>query len=185
MIIDNAIKTFFEKYDREAIQSIENISKEYGLNINGNTIKTFNLGESFNIFNQYMDGYANYKIENVNNLEASKQETIKESVQKFVDTQIFKESETKYSDLPTFVMEYVNGINSLQEMVDNTKRLMTDSEVKAEDIGDINEFTDMFINKLHEHFNPVMESILWASGYNGKQKLIKGNTSKPTAPVFL
>lgn len=184
MRIDNAIKAFSEKYDREAIQSIDNISKEYGLNIHGNTIKTFNLAESFDMFNQYMNGYAAYKVENVNNPEASNQETIKESVQKFIDTQIFKESETKYADLPNFVMGYVNGINSINETVNEIKRVMTDGDVKAEEIGDINEFTDMFMDKLHEHFDPVMESILWASGYNGKKRLDNGPT-KTKAPVFL
>ena len=42
------------------------------------------------------------KMENTNNPEASSQDTIKESVKKFIDTQIFKESNIKYSELPSF-----------------------------------------------------------------------------------
>ena len=185
MKIDSAVKTFFEKYDREAIQSIDNISREHGLVIHESTIKSFNLKESFDIFGQYLKGYATYKSESVNNEEATSQDMIKESVESFINTQIFKETATKYADLPTFVTGYIEGINSLNEAIDEAKRIMNDANVKPEDIGDINEFTDMFMDKLHEHFYPVMESILWASGYNAKKILYNPNSDKPAAPVFL
>ena len=63
MKLDTAIKTFYEKYDREAIQSIETISNDYGLNIHGHTIQTFNLNEAFDRFSNYLKGYADYKID--------------------------------------------------------------------------------------------------------------------------
>ena len=184
MKLDTAIKTFYEKYDRDAIQSIETISKEYGLNIHGHTIKSFNITEAFNIFSKYLQGYSEYKIENANSENASSQETIKESVQKFINTQVFKECETKYSELPTFVTGYFNGVKTLLETVDEVKRNMTDNNVDVEAIGDINEFADMFMDKLHESFDPTMDQILWASGYNSKQRL-SGTTTKTKAPVFL
>ena len=37
----------------------------YGLKINNATIKVFNLAESFDTFNKYLEGYASYKINNV------------------------------------------------------------------------------------------------------------------------
>ena len=185
MKIDSAIKTFFEKYNRDAIQSIDEISKDYSLNISNSMIKAFNMSESFNIFNQYLNGYASYKIENVNNDQALSQTEIKESVKKFIDTQIFKECEIKYPELPRFVAGYVSGINSITETVDNIKRDMTDANVDANDIGDINEFADMFMNKLNESFDPTMDNILWASGYNAKQRLANSNTNKTKVPVFL
>lgn len=185
MRIDNAIKAFSEKYNREAFQSIDAISNDYGLRISNSTIKGFNLVESFNIFSQYLKGYASYKVENVNNPDATTQDVIKESVKKFIDTQIFKECNIKYGDLPQFVTGYVDGVKTLIETVDNIKRDMTDSSIDAEHIGDINEFADMFMDKLHESFDPTMDRILWASGYNGKVRLARPAEEKPKAPVFL
>ena len=186
MKIDNAIKTFMEKYNREAIQSIDEVSKDYALNISDSKIKAFNLNESFNIFNQYIRGYANYKIENVNNPNASTRDTIKESVEKFVNTQIFKETYLKYSELPSLITDYTNGINLLIETVDQIKSDMIDADINQEDIGDINEFTDLFIDKLHESFYPTMTRILWASGYKSKNKLYnKDSNSTPKVPTFL
>lgn len=184
MKIDSAIKDFSEKYDRNAIESIDNISKDYALNISESTIKVFNLTESFNMFSQYLKGYASYKVENLSNPEASSQEVIKESVKKFIDTKLFKEADIRYSELPSFITGYIAGIDALCETVDDVKRIMTDGNVAAEDIGDINEFADMFMDKLHESFDPAMEKILWASGYNSKKKLFE-KTSKEKAPVFL
>jgi len=64
MKIDSAIKTFYEKYNREAIQSIDNISNDYGLNISDSIIKAFNINESFDKFKTYLEGYTSYKINN-------------------------------------------------------------------------------------------------------------------------
>lgn len=185
MKIDSAIKDFSEKYDRDAIQSIDNISKDYALKISESTIKVFNLVESFDIFSKYLKGYSTYKLENVNNPESSSQDTIKESVKKFIDTKIFTETEIKYSALPSFIKGYFEGVNLLIETVDNIKRNMIDCDVDSEDIGDINEFVDMFMDKFNESFYPTMDRILWASGYNSKKKLYDRETKSIPAPVFL
>jgi len=185
MRIDYAIKAFSEKYDRDVFKSIDAIAGDYALRVSDSSIKAFNLVESFNIFDQYLKGYAAYKAENVNNPNASSQDTIKESVKKFVDTQIFKESHLKYSELPEFVTGYVDGVKTLLETVDEVKRNMTDANVDPEAIGDINEFTDIFMDKLHESFDPSMDRILWASGYNSRVRLSKPVSEKPKAPVFL
>lgn len=186
MRIDSAIKAFSEKYDRDVFRSIDAISNDYSLRISDSSIKAFNLAESFQTFDQYLKGYASYKVENVNNPQASSQETIRESVRKFIDTQVFKECHVKYGDLPGFVTGYVDGVRTLLETVDEVKRNMVDADVDPEAIGDINEFTDMFMDRLHESFDPSMDRILWASGYNSKARLSASATAeKPKTPVFL
>jgi len=183
MKIDSAIKTFYEKYNREAIQSIDNISNDYGLNISDSIIKAFNINESFDKFKTYLEGYTSYKINNKD--DKIDQTAIKERTKVFIDTKIFESCDIKYNQLPKFITGYIEGVNSLCETVDNIKREMIDANIKAEDIGDINEFADMFMDKLHESFDPSMDRILWASGYNAKQRLSKENTDKPKAPIFL
>lgn len=187
MIIDSAVKEFMEKYNREAIESIDKISENYGLNINNYKIKLFNLKESFDKFQQYIKGYASYKVENLNNEKASPQNAITERTHIFINDGIIEPKEFKYSELPSFVESYVNGINTLLETIDEVKELMTDGNVDQSAIGDINEYVDLFMTKINESFEPAMDKILWASGYNSRQALLnkKRNKNIEKKPVFL
>ena len=188
MIIDSAINNFFEKYDREAMETIDELSKEFGLNVNDHKILVFNMKESFQLFNEYINGYADYKIKNINNDNASPQYIIRETVDKFITENIFKEVSIKYNELPDFIQSYINGIKSLNETVNNLKHKMIENDVDAECIGDVNDFCDAFMIKLHESFDPCMDRILWASGYNFRKRLVKPSDNipvKPQSPIFL
>lgn len=185
MKIDSAIQAFSEKYDRAAIQSIEHISKDIGLNANRNTIKGINLVESFSKFDEFLKGYAQYKVENINNPEASDQKTIRSNFDRFIEGALFEESRILYSDLPAFVKGYVEGVQSLLETVDTVKGTMMEHDVAQEAVGDVNDFVDHFMVKLQESFDPVMNRILWASGYNAHQRLMKKEVVQPKPVVFL
>lgn len=171
MLIDNAVKVFSEKYDRDAIGSIDNISSERGLILNGATMKVFNINECFDKFSQYIREYAKYKEENINNSNASPQEVIRESVDKFIENHIIEEKEVKYPELPGFVKSYVEGIDKLAVAVEDSKNILIEAGVDPECIGDVNDFTDKFMMKLNESFDNTMEKILWASGYMSKKKI--------------
>lgn len=184
MKTDTAIQEFLEKYDREAISSINELSTEYGLRINRVPIKVFSIKEGFDNFQAYLRGYSSYKMSNHNNEKASPQEVIKEAVDKFIDTQLFVEKDTTYDMLGEFIESYINGIKGLNETVDSIKRDMMESGVVCqEDIGDVNEFVDKFMDKLHESFDPTMDRILWASGYNSRKAIF--GRKKKEEPVFL
>lgn len=184
MIIDTAIKNFLEKYDREAMDSITNISRDLGLIHNRSTLKGFDIKESFDKFQKYLEGYASYKIENINNEKASPQNAITESVGKFINTQLFVEKDLLYTELPLFVEEYLVGVKSLIETIEDVKSTMVEADINPEDVGSINEFVDQFMMKLHESFDPAMNRILDASGYNTKKRLHSSN-NKIEKPVFL
>ena len=183
MKIDNALNLFTERYDREAIESIEKISNEYGLNIHKAELDLFNIQESFDQFTKYITAYANYVVENVNNPKASS-ESISYSVNKFISDQLFKESKVRYSDLPSFIESYVNGINTLNLAITEAKNIILDcDDADNEYAGDINEYVDVFMDHLEESFTPAMNKILWASGYNSKQ--ILSGKQKNHNPLFL
>lgn len=187
MRIDSAIKSFTEKYDRLAIESVDQISNDFGLNVSGSTIKGFNIIESFQMFESYLRGYARYKIENANNPKASPQEAICEAANNFIGTQLFAEKNMKYSELPGFVKGYVEGIESLLKTIDDTKGSMMEAGIDQSCIADINGFVDTFIESLDTKYVPVMEKILWASGYKSNQALsgkIEGY-KKEAAVVFV
>lgn len=184
MKIDSELKSFTEKYDRSAMESIDKLSKEYGLVIHKSTIPVFSLKEGFDTFAEYLKGYASYKMENVNSNEASSREEIHESVDNFIKTQLFKEKHIMYSELPEFVQNYVEGVNMLLETVDEVKSSMMEAGIDHESIGDINEFVDKFMDRFHESFDDTMDRILWATGYNSN-RVLSGKVKKDPAPVFL
>lgn len=171
MKIDSAIKAFSERYNRDMITSIDTISREKGLVLNGATMKLSNLKESFEMFNEYLKGYAGYMVENKENPNASPHEVIRETVDKFISDELFKESNVKYTDLPQFVQSYVEGVNTILETIDSIKSFMSDAEVVTEAVSDVNDFVDSFMTRLDESFTNDMDRILWASGYNSAQKL--------------
>ncbi len=187
MKIDSAIKDFSERYDREAITSIDTISRDHALVNQNATIKLFKITESFDAFCEYLQGYASYKIENANNEKASPQNVICESVDKFISTQLFEACDIRYPGLPSFVKGYVDGIRKLTETVDEVKGRMMDADVATEAVGDVNTFVDHFMDRLSESFDPAMDRILWASGYNSRKALFgpKKNDPKPEVPVFI
>lgn len=187
MIIDSAIKTFLEKYDQSAIESIDEISKRYGLNINGYKMNVFNITEAFDKFKIYIEGYASYKAENVNNEKASPQDAIVERTNDFINTAVeIKDVSIGYKDIPSFVESYVSNIKALLETVDKVKTFMMESDVDPSAIGDINHFCDKFMERIDPVFEECMDRILWASGYNSKKALFeKKDDRKKEKHVFL
>lgn len=157
--------------------SIDTISQERGLVLNGVTMKLSNIHESFDMFNEYLKGYAGYKVENKDNQNASPQEVIRETVNKFISDELFKESEVKYSDLPQFVKSYTEGVTQILETVDSIKSYMSEADVQTEAVSDVNEFVDTFMDRLNESFDNDMDRILWASGYNSAKRIF-GNHKK-------
>lgn len=168
MKIDTAIRDFSEKYDRTAIESIDRISKDFSLTVSRQTIKVFNINECFDLFREYIEGYGDYKIKNIDNKEASPREVIQESVAKFIDNNLVKEVSIKYPELPSFVESYVHGVESLIKAVDSVKDKLLCESVDDDSVGDVNDYVDHFMNVINESFDKSMDRILWASGYNGK-----------------
>jgi hypothetical protein len=186
MKIDSALKNFSEKYDRSAIESIETLSQDLGLNskpVKDVYIELFNIKEGFENFQEFLDGYSKYKIENINNEKASPHEIICEQVNGFIG-KLFKETKASYSELPAFVESYITGIRNISTSVDVWKNSMMEAEVDTESISSINEFVDEFVDTLHESFDKSMDRILWASGYHTKNNLAK-KESTVVKPVFL
>lgn len=181
MKIDSAVRQFTEKYDRAAMESIEELGNDYTLNITEQKMKLFNIQESFDTFREYLKAYADYKIKNQNNDQASPPDVIRESVKRFINSELFKETDTLYKNVPAFVESYVSGINDVDQTVHDVKTVMTESGIPAEEVGEINNICDQFMDRLNESFDSAMDSILLASGYKSRKRLwavVKGETKK-------
>lgn len=185
MRIDNVISEFCEKYDRDAMKSIEDISSEIGLVQNNITIKGFDMNEAFKAYTAYLKGYAEFmelaSVEGSNEaktMENSSKEEVVKSFDKYINSNVIIEEALTYDKLPKFISSFIEGVTTLNEDVNRIKEAMFEADVPKETIGSINDFTDKFIDKVVESMDPVMNEILWASGYNSKKKLFTEKKKK-------
>jgi hypothetical protein len=183
MRLDSALKIFLEKYDELAVASIDDISNDISLTGNKKYIKGFNITESFDKFIEFIDGYTKYKIENMDNSEASSHDNVVNHTNNFIDSKLFNECNILYVDLPIVIKGYISGIKQLTEMVDTVKGHMIEHGVDDNSISSVNNFTDTFLEKFHSYYDPMMENVLWATGYNTKIRLSKRN--KKEVPIFV
>lgn len=184
MLVDTAIRNFTEKYNAEAMQSIDNISKEFGLNIHNYTIKVFNINEAFESFNSFLRGYCQYRISYNESTEASSVETVQNDLGNNL-SKFFEDRDIRYRELPKFVSSYVEGVDSLIKTVNQVKSDLMENDIGYEYVAAVNELTDTFFAKLQESFDSSMDRILWASGYNAHQRLAKRDYKVSSRPIFL
>lgn len=185
MKIDNALNVFIESYDREAMESLDRISKDYSVNISKSTINAFNLNECVERFKNYLNGYAEYMIKNRENPDRSSRESIAESVNRFIHNGLVEDVAIGYKDIPGFVQRYASGIKEILETVDQVKSNMMENDVELEAVGDVNDFTDMFMDRINESFTPTMDRFLWASGYYSKKRMFDKTRKGAKPPIFI
>ena len=189
MKIDSAIKEFTEKYDQEMLESIDRVSKELGYEVNGYTVPAFNLNEAVTSFVSFLEGYGDYKVKNINNEKAESQEKILEQTENFIKEGCFKEAAIKYPDIPDFIKGYVESIKILLDTTDKVKSYMSEADVNPTYVGDVNQMVDQFTEAMQDRFYPVMEKMLWASGYNARRALAKSGKAPEKKvsqnPIFI
>lgn len=187
MKLDREIRTFFEQYDREVMECIDALSSDFGVGIQKLGTQGFNIVESIDLFNQYLHGYMEYKINNRDNAEATDQPTILESVQTFLDTKLFQEQFLPYKEASNTIKSYLEGMEKLSKDVTAIQERMMEEDVDQSSIGDVQTIADRFSEAFHKRFDPVMEHLVQASGYTSRQKLLQGKNREPVSsvPVFL
>lgn len=189
MLIDNAIENFFLKYNRESMEYIDNLSSDLGLTTRSYKIKLFDIKESFDRANQYLQEYASYHVMYKDHPARSSKDVIFEAANKFVRNDICLEYDYKYADVSKFVQSYIEGVNTLLITIDECKSKMIDNDVAFEAVGDINDICDMFMTRINESFESSMDKLLMASGYTNAQRFKKSREPKPiidtTESIFL
>jgi len=79
MFIGEAIKELFTKYDRGVFESFDDLSNNQAYKLNELSTIAPNINEAFDKFNLYIEGYVDYKIENINNEKIMSHEQITEA----------------------------------------------------------------------------------------------------------
>ena len=182
MILDTAINDFLNRYNREMIQSIEDMSKGIGYRENNFTMPAFDMKSAFSKFETFLCGYADYKIKNINNPNAVDQDTILENSKTFIDKETITDCAIKYPELPQFIADYLNGIKCLTDTCCKVKCDMEHTEgLDHAYIGAVDDIVTYFVEKVQAAFYPVMDNMVTASGYRSNELLHKctGSSKKP------
>lgn len=186
MRIDSALKEFTEKYNQAMFEAVDELSNNFGYNANGYKMCCINITESTEMFEGYLVGYKDYVLKHPN--EVPPHDQILERTNEFIDQNLFKAQAVPYKELPKFIESYVSSIRKITEATESIKSIMEDANIDQEKIGNINAYVDSFIEKMQESFYPCMDKIIWASGYNTRQRLsgtyMKENKSK-SKPIFV
>ena len=186
MKIDSALKEFTEKYNQAMFEAVDDLSKNFGYNANGYKFICVNITESTEMFKKYLEGFCDYKIKATG--EQPTREQILAKTNEFIESNLFKDVAIPYKKLPEFIESYVTSIKEITETTDNIKSQLTEAGVDPEDIGEVNKYVDSFVEKMQESFYPVMDKIIWASGYNTRQRLsatyMKENKNN-SKPIFI
>jgi len=171
MFLNEAVKNLFTKYDREVFESLDKLSNNQSYKLNELSIKATNINEAVDKFNLYLEGYIDYKIENIDNVKSMNQKQITEATHDFIDNKLFQDHRILYTDTKKYIESYIMGINKLLKTIDDGKNKLFESNIDNQSIGALEEFGEYFIDKMNERFYPFIENMLWASGYNSKKKL--------------
>lgn len=184
MSIHTALREFTEKYDAEAITSIDRLPAKVGMRADMIPFKLFNLTETCKAFCDYLVGYRDYMKAHKDNPRKSTRDIMKANTARFLkDPQFFKECDSNYKAIPEFVKSYLESVQKIAQVVESVKEDMELNDIELEYVGDVTEYADTFIQKLNEKFDPIMSDILWASGYAGAHKKTPFNEQSPAHKV--
>lgn len=174
MLIDSAIHKFINTYDREAIQSIDELCRDK-INERGKIkFKLFNLNEAFDKFTKLIDHWGSYQVKIlVERPTEFTEDEAKIEVEAYID-KLIKDKDVKCQDLNSFIESYLIGIKKLSSSIDKAKKRMLSEKVTQQNAAYINEMADRFISNLDKYLTEGMDRLLIASGYKTK-KFISGD----------
>lgn len=171
MLIDDAVKTFLEKYDREAIVSISELSNDRGLKLHEYKIDLFDIEESFNWFNKMLDQWTVYQVRLLTEKTNTTTEKVQSDLNALMDKELIKPKDIKVEDFSNFVESYLTGLKQISSKITDVKENLLSYKVEPKNIGTLDSFADKFLEKVQTEFDKSMDRLLWASGYNSKKKL--------------
>ena len=169
---DKWINAFLEKYDKEALASVDLIANDIGLNSRPSyTLSLFNIQESAKLFTEYLQEYTEYKVKEEDFPKKVSHDVITEHTRSVIANDLIKEEKYKYKELPSFIKSYIESINSITSLVESIQGDMLLDDVNHDEIGFVTEAYNLFMEKFSSNFYDSMDKILTASGYNTRKKL--------------
>ena len=183
MNVDETLREFTEKYDREFMEFVEDYGDQLGVSYHKMGFKGKNIIRAMDQFKDFLENYANYKIEYKDNEKATPQSVIVERVKKDIDDGLFIEGKILYAEAPHIIGSYIHGLRDIDATHDRCKTKMFEHGIDYDSIGDLTRFTEEFIERLNEETNTLMENFGRGSGYYTTKTLL--HPSNKPKEVFL
>ena len=174
-ILHNSLRAFTEAYDEEKMQYIDKISNERGIVLNEWSFLGVDIDRAFTEFSDFIKTYTEHVLKKDKKI---KMENINDRLKKNLKEDLLKESQIKYSSVPSIVENYVESVTNMIELVDDSKKKLFENGVDHEIVGHITECTDIFMEALNKSFNDMMERVLRASGYYSDNALFKNKRKR-------
>lgn len=174
MNLFTALKSFSEKYNREAISSINSFCERIDVINSPFKFEAVDIPRAFRMFGEYIEGYVSYKCEHPsegiekNNQILNQTKSFIESGTDKEETNLFQSVQIKYTEARDFIKNYISDIGNLVSHVNEYTNILYEAGVTNEDIGLLTEMCDEFINAIQPHIEAVMNHMLGATGYNYK-----------------
>lgn len=169
MLIDAALRDFYQKYNNSDITKLIETSKELGLN-HSETFEVADVETSFNTFLEALRGYVEYKIKYKDKSEeAVNQDKINNDMNNFIDHQLVKKKTIRIGEFPNIVATYLTKCKSAKkELTELKHKLILHSQpsnyIQPQDIGYISDYADRFMVVLRDEFYNNMYKMLRVSG---------------------
>ena len=176
---------FFERYSPEAIRSIDRMSGDLTLQMS--KFKAFTFDDGSSKFLEYVDGYADYKMERVEETDKRYQtnEAILEHTKSFVRDDLIRETKLPFKQASTFVENVLKHLGSLPGKAEEVQTRLMEAGLDNESVGTVIEIVDDYATYLYESVCPVIDRLLWASGYNSAQRFKPGQTKLTPSADFI
>lgn len=195
MKLHNAIRDFIDQYDREAISSIQDLGNIPSGSAFNFLFEGVDVKKSVDLFDEYLDGYAKYRISTDSNTDHTTQ-TILERTEFFLENStavgscpaIFEDKTLSLKDVPSICECYIESVNRLIQKIDTLTTEMKSAGTSNEEIEALCEMGDMYVSRLYPKLEKIMEYALSASGYNTKKwvdEIISKKREPKTTPVFV
>ena len=180
-ILHNSLREFTESYDEEKMKYIDKLSNERGMVLNGWSFLGTDIPRAFQEFSDFIKTYTEHVIKDKKEIN---KENITERLKKNMQEDLLKESQIKYSSVPSIIETYVESVTNMIELVDESKKKLFEHHVDHDTIGYLSECTEIFMEGLNQSFNTMMSRVLRASGYYTDNVLLK-NKGKKKKITFL
>jgi hypothetical protein len=185
MTVKRVLESFFEKYSEEAMTTISKMSGDLTLSMS--KFKGFTFTEGSEKFLEYVGGYADYKMERVEESDKRYQsnEAITEHTKSFVRDDLFKEAMLPYTEAGALVENCLKHLASLPGKTEQVQGQLMEAGLDNESVGTVVTIIDDYATYLFETVCPVIDRLLWASGWNSAQALKPGGTASDKKTDFI
>ena len=181
-LIENLIKKFTETYSHEAVNSVQEMSRELYLE-KTNGFKSFDFDKSFSDIKEFIEGFIEYKGRAITeSTQRLSQDELDKRASIFIDTRLFSDKREKFKESYDLINSQINNLMEFTTFIESTITRINETEDLSQDlIGNVINYSEKFISTFEKCYFETMDELLHCSGY----KIKSSNSKKESNDFFL